>query len=59
MVRKLWLMGERDQRKVITTGFDSRSPALNNTLRILSQFEVVPQRLLGTSLMAVLQKAVG
>jgi SAM-dependent methyltransferase len=59
MVRKLWLMGERDQSKVITTGFDSRSLALNNTLRILSKFEVVPQRLLGTSLMAVLQKAIG
>lgn len=57
MVRKLWLMGKRDQSKIITTGFDSRSPALNNALRILSSCEMIPQRLLGTSLLAVLQKA--
>ena len=59
MVRKLWLMGAHDQSKVITMGFDSRSPALNNALGILSKCEVVPQRLLGTSLMAVLQRTIG
>jgi SAM-dependent methyltransferase len=58
MVRKLWLVGKRDQSRVITTGFDPSSPALNHTLRILSKCEVVPQKLLGTSLMAVLQKAI-
>ena len=57
MVRKLWLMGKRDQSKIITTGFDSRSRALNRALGILSRCEVIPQRLLGTSLLAVLQRA--
>jgi hypothetical protein len=57
MVRKLWLMGKRDQSKIITTGFDSRSRALNSTLGILSRCEVIPQRLLGTSLLAALQRA--
>lgn len=57
MVRKLWLMGRRDQKNIIATGFGSRSPALNNALRLLSSCEVVPQKLLGTSLLAVLQKA--
>ena len=55
MVRKLWLTGRRDQNKVITSGFGSRSTVLNNALRILSKCEVVPHRFLGTSLMAVIQ----
>ncbi len=57
MIRKLWLMGERDPSKAIATGFDSRSAALNSALRMLSQCEVVPQTFLGTSLMAVLREA--
>jgi SAM-dependent methyltransferase len=59
MARKLWLMGARDKTRIITTGFDSRWPALNSALRILSSCDVVPQRLLGASLMAVLRKAIG
>src|SRR5579863_6535799 len=49
MVRKLWLMGAYDQSRVITTGFDSRSPGLNNVLGMLSRCEVIPQKVLGTS----------
>jgi cyclopropane fatty-acyl-phospholipid synthase-like methyltransferase len=56
MLRKLWLIGSHDQSKVITTGFDSRFTVLNKTLWILSKCEMVPQRLLGTSLMAVIHK---
>lgn len=54
-LRKLWLMGVRDQRKVYSAGFDSRSAAVNKMMRLLSQCEVVPQKILGTSLMVVVQ----
>jgi 2-polyprenyl-3-methyl-5-hydroxy-6-metoxy-1,4-benzoquinol methylase len=57
MVRKLWLMAMRDRDKIITAGFDSRSPGLDSALRILSICEAIPQRLLGTSLLAVFQRA--
>ncbi|HET7108879.1 MAG TPA: class I SAM-dependent methyltransferase [Candidatus Acidoferrum sp.] len=53
MIRKLWLMGRRDQRKIITSGFDSRSPWINKALGDLARLEPIPQKLLGTSLMAV------
>jgi len=55
LVRRLWLMGKRDQNKIITSGFDSRSTAINSALRALSRCEWIPQKLLGTSLMAVLR----
>ena len=55
ILRKLWLMRQHDQRKVITTGFDSRSETVNSALRTLSRCEWIPQKLLGTSLMAVFQ----
>jgi 2-polyprenyl-3-methyl-5-hydroxy-6-metoxy-1,4-benzoquinol methylase len=53
MIRKLWLMGKHDRSKVITTGFDSRSTSINSALATLSSLEWIPQKLLGTSLMAV------
>ncbi len=54
-VRKLLLMGRRDQKKIITTGFDSKAPWIDKALRTLARFEWIPQQLLGTSLMAVLR----
>jgi 2-polyprenyl-3-methyl-5-hydroxy-6-metoxy-1,4-benzoquinol methylase len=54
-LRKLWLMGRHDQKKIISAGFDSRTPAINRMLRIISRCEAIPQKFLGTSLMAVLQ----
>jgi SAM-dependent methyltransferase len=54
-LRKLWLMGEQDQEKIISAGFDARTPAINGMLRFLSRCEWIPQKFLGTSLMAVLQ----
>ena len=57
MARKLWLMAERDEGKAITTGFDSRSPALNKALWMLASCEPIPHKLLGTSLVAVLRRA--
>jgi SAM-dependent methyltransferase len=57
MLRKLWLMGQRDESRIITTGFDSRSSAVNSVLGALSRCEWIPQKLAGTSLMAVFQPA--
>jgi 2-polyprenyl-3-methyl-5-hydroxy-6-metoxy-1,4-benzoquinol methylase len=54
-VRKLWLMGKHDKSKIITTGFDSRSTTINNALGAISRWEWIPQKTLGTSLMAVFQ----
>lgn len=55
-LRKLWLVGKRNQDDVITSGFDSRSSNINRALGMLSRCEVIPQRVSGTSLMAVLQR---
>jgi len=54
-IRKFWLMGKRNQSNIITSGFDARTPAINKSLGFLSKFELIPQKLLGTSLMAILQ----
>jgi len=56
-IRKLWLSGQHDQSKVISSGFDSRSPVINHMLRLLSRCEPLPQKRLGTSLMAILQRS--
>ena len=58
-VRKLWLRGREDQRKIISGGFDSRSPTINHVLGLLSRCELLPQKLIGTSLMAILQRSDG
>ena len=59
ILRKVWLMGQRDQSRIITTGFDSRSSAVNSVLGAFSLCEWIPQKLAGTSLMAVFQAASG
>ncbi len=56
VLRKLWLMGRRNQTSIITTGFDSRTRDINSALAALSRCEWIPQKLLGTSLMAVFRK---
>lgn len=55
LLRKLWLLGKKDQDKIISTGFDPRSPLINQLLGIISKCEPLPQKLLGTSLLAVLE----
>jgi SAM-dependent methyltransferase len=55
VVRKLLLMGKRDQGKIISTGFDSKAPWIDKALGTLARLEWIPQKLLGTSLMAVLR----
>jgi len=56
MARKLWLMGKHDQSKIIKAGFDVRTTTINKILGALSRCEVIPQTLLGTSLMAVFRE---
>jgi SAM-dependent methyltransferase len=56
-LRKLWLSGQHDPSKTILSGFDSRSPAINQVLGFLSRCELLPQKWLGTSLMAVYQRS--
>jgi cyclopropane fatty-acyl-phospholipid synthase-like methyltransferase len=55
MLRKLWLLGHHDQEKIISSGFDSRTPTINAMLGFISRCERVPQKLLGTSLMTVFE----
>jgi SAM-dependent methyltransferase len=54
-LRKVWLSGKSDQQDIIRAGFDARSSVANAALGMLSRAEPIPQHLLGSSLMAVLQ----
>lgn len=56
-LRKLWLAGKCDEDDVISAGFDSRTSAINDLLRLLARCEPIPQKLAGSSLMAVLRLA--
>lgn len=56
-IRKLWLLGRKDQSQIITTGFDARNSTLNEALGFVSRCEPLPQKLFGTSLMATLTLA--
>jgi SAM-dependent methyltransferase len=55
LLRKFWLMGSRDPRKIYSAGFNSRTSSLNKVLGIISRCEAIPQKFLGTSLLAILQ----
>jgi len=55
LLRKLWLLGDRNADDVIAAGFDSRTRSLNQLLGIVSRCEPIPQTFLGTSLMAVFE----
>ena len=57
LVRRFWLMGKHNESDIISAGFDSRSNSINRTMAFLSRLEWLPQKLLGTSLMAVLKRA--
>lgn len=59
VLRKLWDLGNHDQQKAYSAGFDTRTPLINQLLRFLSKCEVIPQKLAGTSLMAVLHMGKG
>jgi SAM-dependent methyltransferase len=55
LLRKLWLMGRQGKDEIINAGFDSRSKTINRLMGLLASFELTPQKLIGTSLMAVMQ----
>ncbi|MGH9739552.1 MAG: class I SAM-dependent methyltransferase [Candidatus Acidiferrales bacterium] len=54
-LRKLWLSGQRDENSIISAGFDSRTDVINRCLHSWSKCEPIPQKLAGSSLMAILQ----
>lgn len=55
LVRSLSVIGKRDEDQIIAKGFDTRNGTVNRWLSRLSKCEFLPQRLIGTSLMTVLQ----
>jgi cyclopropane fatty-acyl-phospholipid synthase-like methyltransferase len=57
LLRRLWLLGkrDRDRDKIISEGFSPRTKILNRLLSLVSTCEPIPQRFLGTSIMAVLE----
>jgi SAM-dependent methyltransferase len=54
-LRKVWLAFQKGRKSAVAAGFDSRSETLNSAFRLLSHGEALPQRLMGTSLLAVLE----
>ena len=56
-VRKLVLMVKQDMGKINSTGFDPKSPWIDKALGTLASLEWIPQKLAGTSLMAILRVA--
>jgi len=57
LLRRLWLLGkrDRDRDKIISEGFSPRTKVLNRLLSLVARCEPIPQRFLGTSIMAVLE----
>ena len=57
MIRKLWFTAGRDQGKLFPEADSTLwTPSINKALGILSQCEWIPQKLFGTSLMAIMQR---
>jgi 2-polyprenyl-3-methyl-5-hydroxy-6-metoxy-1,4-benzoquinol methylase len=57
LLARKFLMGKKqNDGEVYSTGFDSRSTTLNGMLSLVSKCELIPQRLVGTSVMATLQQ---
>lgn len=54
LIRRLLLARNNDQRHTYSTGFSPRTKMINKIMGLLSACEVIPQKLLGTSVMAVL-----
>jgi len=54
--RKLWILA-RSGEGAIAAGFETGGPRRDRVLLWLSRCEPIPQRLIGTSLMAVLRSA--
>jgi SAM-dependent methyltransferase len=55
VARKALLLFQRQEQDIIRVGFDSRGKLSNRALSLLSRCEILPQRLFGTSLMAIVE----
>lgn len=56
-IRKFWFKGKNDQSKIYAAGFDSGNRVINKALGALAGCEVIPQKIFGTSVMAVCQRS--
>ena len=56
VVRNLWVMGRKKESEIIHAGFDSGNKVVNEAMNLLAACEPIPQKILGTSLMAVLER---
>jgi len=54
--KALLAIRRRSEEEIVSSGFDPGQKALNSALMLLARCEVVPQKLVGTSLMAVLER---
>ena len=56
LVRKMLLSGKQTEKDIVEKGFEVKNNAANALLGLLGRLEPLPQRLLGTSVMAVFRK---
>lgn len=56
-VRKLWLLMKSGEKQIIAAGMDTRTSGVNGMLWWMARCELIPQRMAGASLMAVLESA--
>jgi SAM-dependent methyltransferase len=54
--KALMAFQNKSEQEIISSGFDPGPRALNSALMSLSRCEILPQKLMGTSLMAVLER---
>jgi hypothetical protein len=59
LLRTLRLMVTTDRTRIVNVGFRPPSPFANRILRHLCRLELVPQTVVGTSLMGLFSRAVG
>jgi len=55
VMRKLWL-ARLSRERIISAGFGNRGPVMNGLLLGVSRCEPIPQRLMGSALMAIFEK---
>jgi SAM-dependent methyltransferase len=56
LLRKAVVAFRRSEQEIISAGFDPGPRGLNSALMFLARCEILPQKLMGTSLMAVLER---
>ena len=56
LLRKVIVRSVRTEKAIIVRGFDPGSRVVNQALKVIARCEPIPQRLFGTSLMAVLDE---